>query len=184
MHLKYFLICIFIIGCIVGSMREEPKSNVHSGKITQYTQHQQREHRCMLWNLMHEARGEGTEGMLAVANVVANRVLSDKYPSTVCGVVLQKNQFSWTRDKAKVQQMFSGGSIGFKRSVQLQGTKDYLAYQRAVQIASMSVLELSRMVPRGGNKGTMHYAHRRVDNEWTRRMKVKYIVKNHVFYSI
>lgn len=122
--------------------------------------------------------------MLAVANVVANRVLSDKYPSTVCRVVLQKNQFSWTRDKAKVQQMFSGGYGAFKRSVQLQGTKDHLAYQRASSIASMSVLELSRMVPKGGNKGTMHYAHRKVDNEWTRRMKVKYTVKNHVFYSI
>ena len=138
----------------------------------------------MLWNLMHEARGEGTEGMLAVANVVANRVLSDKYPSTVCGVVLQKNQFSWTRDKVKVQQMFSGGYDGFKRAVQRQGTEDYLAYQRASSIASMSVLELSRRVPMGGNKGTMYYAHRKVDNEWTRKMKVQYTVKNHVFYSI
>ena len=165
-------------------MREEPKSNVQSGKITQYTKHQQREYRCMLWNLMHEARGEGTEGMLAVANVVANRVLSDKYPSTVCGVVLQKNQFSWTRDKTKLQQMLSGGYGAFKRSVQRQGTEDYLAYQRASSIASMSVLELSRMVPKGGNEGIMHYAHRQVDNEWTRRMKVKYTVKNHVFYSI
>lgn len=165
-------------------MREEPKSNAQSGKITQYTKHQQREYRCMLWNLMHEARGEGTEGMLAVANVVANRVMSNKYPSTVCGVVLQKNQFSWTRDKAKVQQMLSGGSGSFKRSVQRKGTEDYLAYQRASSIASMSVLELSRMVPKGGNEGTMHYAHWRVDNEWTRRMKVQYTVKNHVFYSI
>jgi hypothetical protein len=34
------------------------------------------------------------EGMLAVGTVVMNRVESGKYPSTVCGVVGQKNQFA------------------------------------------------------------------------------------------
>jgi spore germination cell wall hydrolase CwlJ-like protein len=34
------------------------------------------------------------EGMLAVGTVVMNRVESDKYPNTVCGVVGQKNQFA------------------------------------------------------------------------------------------
>jgi hypothetical protein len=34
------------------------------------------------------------EGMLAVGTVVMNRVESDKYPSTVCGVVGEKNQFA------------------------------------------------------------------------------------------
>jgi spore germination cell wall hydrolase CwlJ-like protein len=34
------------------------------------------------------------EGMLAVGTVVMNRVNSGKYPSTVCGVVGQKNQFA------------------------------------------------------------------------------------------
>jgi hypothetical protein len=34
------------------------------------------------------------EGMLAVGTVVMNRLQSDKYPNTVCGVVGEKNQFA------------------------------------------------------------------------------------------
>ena len=40
-----------------------------------------------------EARGEGYEGMLAVANVVINRVESDSFPSSIEGVITQQNQF-------------------------------------------------------------------------------------------
>lgn len=32
-----------------------------------------------------------------VAKTIINRVESSKFPNTACGVVYQKNQFSWTR---------------------------------------------------------------------------------------
>lgn len=134
----------------------------------------------MLWNLMHEARGEGTEGMRAVAAVVANRVLSGKYPNTICGVILQKNQFSWTQDRAKLQHMINASASSSKRSTMRYTGEDYLAYQRAVSIASRGITELSTAVPRG----VMHYAHKNVKNQWTRKMKVSYVVKNHVFYRM
>ena len=41
-----------------------------------------------------EAGGEGQDGMRAVATVVMNRVESDQFPDTVCGVVGQKGQFA------------------------------------------------------------------------------------------
>lgn len=47
-----------------------------------------------------EARGEGYEGMLAVANVVINRALSEKFPHTIIGVINQKNQFCPVRTGA------------------------------------------------------------------------------------
>ncbi len=34
------------------------------------------------------------DGMIAVGSVVMNRVESDAYPDTICGVVSQKNQFA------------------------------------------------------------------------------------------
>ena len=40
-----------------------------------------------------EAGGESYEGMVAVANVVLNRVASSKFPNTVQGVIYAKNQF-------------------------------------------------------------------------------------------
>lgn len=53
----------------------------------------------MARNIYHEARGESTKGMLAVAHVTMNRVLSGRFPDTVCAVVYQPKQFSWTSRK-------------------------------------------------------------------------------------
>jgi spore germination cell wall hydrolase CwlJ-like protein len=58
-----------------------------------------KEYDCMVLNLHHEARGEKTTGMIAVANVVLNRVKHRKFPNNVCSVVYQKHQFSWVKDK-------------------------------------------------------------------------------------
>lgn len=57
-----------------------------------------RELKCLAMNIYHEARGEPIEGQLAVAMVTMNRVYSGTYPDTVCKVVWQRRQFSWTHD--------------------------------------------------------------------------------------
>lgn len=44
---------------------------------------------CLAQALYHEARGEPETGQWAVANVILNRVVSKRYPSTICGVVFQ-----------------------------------------------------------------------------------------------
>lgn len=63
---------------------------------------------CLAHNIYFEARNESYEGMLAVATVTTNRVLSTKYPNTYCEVVWERRtsprtgrpvpQFSWTLD--------------------------------------------------------------------------------------
>lgn len=50
-------------------------------------------------NMYHEARGEGERGMRMVGEVTINRTASSLYPDTICGVVYQKNQFSWVSSK-------------------------------------------------------------------------------------
>jgi spore germination cell wall hydrolase CwlJ-like protein len=57
-----------------------------------------KETRCLALNVYFEARGEPAEGQLAVAMVTMNRVKSRHYPNSVCGVVWQRKQFSWTHD--------------------------------------------------------------------------------------
>lgn len=56
--------------------------------------------RCLVKNLYWEARGEDYKGMRAVAQVTLNRVKADQWPDTVCGVVRQPKQFSWTHQIA------------------------------------------------------------------------------------
>jgi spore germination cell wall hydrolase CwlJ-like protein len=59
---------------------------------------------CLTQAAYYEARGEGRDGMRAVAQVVLNRVRHPAFPKTVCGVVFQGAgrqtgcQFSFTCD--------------------------------------------------------------------------------------
>ena len=53
---------------------------------------------CLSQNVYFEARGEHTAGQLAVAMVTMNRVYSKRFPNSICKVVWQRKQFSWTHD--------------------------------------------------------------------------------------
>ncbi len=54
---------------------------------------------CLTANIYHEARGESFRGQLATAQVVLNRVADPRWPDTICAVVWQPKQFSWTHDR-------------------------------------------------------------------------------------
>jgi len=49
---------------------------------------------CLAHAIYYEARGEKFIGMLAVANVVMNRVSDPRYPKTVCEVTRQRSRTS------------------------------------------------------------------------------------------
>ena len=55
-----------------------------------------KQHECLAMNIYHEARGERMEGQIAVAQVTLNRAAHEEWPSTICDVVYQPKQFSWT----------------------------------------------------------------------------------------
>ena len=57
-----------------------------------------KEEYCLAQNIYFESRGEETEGQIAVAHVTMNRVVHKKFPNTICKVVWQNKQFSWTHD--------------------------------------------------------------------------------------
>ena len=57
---------------------------------------------CLATNIYREARGEPFEGQVAVAQVTLNRLADVRYPKTICGVVHQKNQFSWTNKYSNI----------------------------------------------------------------------------------
>ncbi len=54
---------------------------------------------CLACNIFHESGNQSLEGKIAVGAVTINRVKSIYYPNSICKVVWQKNQFSWTHDK-------------------------------------------------------------------------------------
>jgi N-acetylmuramoyl-L-alanine amidase len=56
-----------------------------------------REQECLAGAVYFESKGEPLAGQLAVAQVVLNRTTSGRFPSSVCGVVFQRSQFSFVR---------------------------------------------------------------------------------------
>lgn len=49
---------------------------------------------CLARAMYFESNRSSRDGMVAVGSVVMNRVRSDDFPSTICGVVGQHNQFA------------------------------------------------------------------------------------------
>lgn len=61
-----------------------------------------REVECLAKNIYFESRGENRVGQMAVAWVTLNRTEHKNWPSTICKVVYQPHQFSWTKMKLKI----------------------------------------------------------------------------------
>jgi spore germination cell wall hydrolase CwlJ-like protein len=90
------LISINLIVPVAKAQVEKKTTHVASQQFAQELQ-------CLAENIYFESASESFEGKLAVAQVTLNRVNSNKFPKTVCGVVKQKDiingvmvcQFSW-----------------------------------------------------------------------------------------
>jgi len=117
---------------------------------------------CLVENVYHEARGQSLLGQAAVAYVTLNRVRSPLYPNTVCGVVWQPNQFSWTED-GRSDRMTDLDAIG-----------------RAVDIA----LGVSRGKINDPTGGALHYyAHHKVKPRWSKH-GWRLILGDHTFVKL
>ena len=61
--------------------------------------HEELDFFCLAKNIFHEAGVEDELGMFAVAQVTINRVRHSNFPDTICDVVMQPSQFSWTNNR-------------------------------------------------------------------------------------
>jgi len=133
---------------------------------------------CLARNIYFEARGEGEEGMIAVAYTTLNRVMSDLYPSSICGVVYQgqrapdgqiiknKCQFSWVCD-GKIKEV-----------------SNLNHFDLAKRIANDVAYSYSR--ENDPTKGSLYYHAVKLNSkEPFKKMKVEKTVTigNHVFYK-
>ena len=116
---------------------------------------------CGAQNVYFESQGEPDLGMVAVSQVVINRVESSRWPSTVCKVVWQNKQFSWTHD-------------GKSDEIPLSST-----YQRRLWIKSVYMF----LVAYGKDitNGATHYHSVKVKPWWATNMQVTAHIGNHIF---
>jgi len=126
---------------------------------------------CLALNVYFEARGEKAEGQLAVALVTMNRMKSRHYPNSVCGVVWQKRQFSWTHDgKSDRPTDMRAWKLAKKiAQVTYQGYNKLSAHSR-------KALDLTR--------GALHfYAPGLASPYWAKVHSVTRIIGGHIFLT-
>lgn len=128
--------------------------------VAMLTRPMQHEVDCLTQNIVQEAPEESYEGKLAVATVTMNRVKSRSFPKTVCGVVYQKGQFSWTNNKRK--------SV-FSPSV----------YKAARQIAEEVLYQQKRLISIGN---ATYFHSTAVTPSWRLTMRPIRQIGVHIFY--
>ena len=116
---------------------------------------------CLAGTVYFESRGEPLNGQLAVAQVVINRAESSTFPSSYCGVVYQRSQFSFVK----------GGSMPRIR-------RGSAAWQNAKAIA--------RIAHEGhweSEAGDSLYFHAKyVRPSWSYRKTKRATISTHIFY--
>lgn len=55
---------------------------------------------CLAVGIYFESKSEPLEGQLAVGHVIADRASSGRFPSSYCGVLFQRGQFSFVRGQS------------------------------------------------------------------------------------
>ena len=118
---------------------------------------------CLTQALYFEARGEGLQGQVAVAEVILNRVDSGLYPRTVCGVFKQRGgggcQFSYVCDgKTKMREKDAADLAGRIARAMLDGA------------------------PRVLTDGATHFHTRGVRPSWSKRFARTASIGAHLFY--
>ena len=119
---------------------------------------------CLALNVYFEARSEPINSQFAVAEVTMNRVKSNAYPDSVCEVVWQRKQFSWTHD---------GKSDKPKNSY---------AWRLALAVAKSTLSDTngytSQLPP-----NTLHYHADYVSPYWVGQYKKVGTIGRHIFYK-
>ena len=118
-----------------------------------------REMECLAAGIYFESKSEPLAGQLAVGEVIENRAESGRFPSSYCGVLFQRGQFSFVRGKSWPAINKSGRQ-----------------WQNAVAIAKI----VDRDLKDSEVDNALFFHAKRVSPRW--RLKRIASVGNHVFY--
>lgn len=123
---------------------------------------------CLSEALYFEARGESVKGQFAVAEVILNRVSSEAFPNTICGVVHQGTG-------KKYQCQFTYTCDG-----QSEAIHEPAAFAQVGKVARLMI----DGAPRALTEGATHYHTRAVNPRWARKFAKTAQIGVHMFYRM
>lgn len=150
---------LVVISLIIVSIWAATSAHSHT--------HNEKETYCLAQNMFFEARGESTEGQLMVAAVTINRANHDSFPNTICGVVWQRKQFSWTHD-------------GKHDNPNRMGKTDRLEWQKIKHLAELVLNEPNHILPK---TKAIYYHAIYTKPWWVNHYVYLTTVGRHIFYK-
>lgn len=121
---------------------------------------------CLSEAIYHEARGEDIVGQFAVAEVILNRVDSERYPNSICGVV---HQNAHRRNACQFSYACNGRS---------RAMADAQARVIAAQVADILMSGVEREL----TSGATHFHATWVTPSWSRTYERTARYGVHIFY--
>ena len=125
---------------------------------------------CLALNVYWEARGEDRQGQEAVAHVTLNRVNSDAFPNSICGVV--KQSFT-SEEEEKVSCQFSWWCDGRPDT-----PADNPVWEKARYIAWAAAT--GRIAD--PTNGALYFYHEQVAPTWIAQLHHTATIGVHLFY--
>ena len=122
--------------------------------------------------LYGEARGERTEGKIAVAHVIQNRQQDPRWPNSIGEVCIQNKQFScWNQNDPNYP-------ILVNKLFETRNTDPHKAWRECLWVAG-GVL---RGYLADNTLGANHYHTKSIRPSWSEKMTVTVEIGNHIFY--
>ena len=126
------------------------------------------EHRCLSEALYYEARGEGTQGEKAVAEVVYHRMNSGNYGHSICAVVYEGAGHP-------------GCQFSFTCNGDLKRRKEAHAWTQAERVAAQILT--GQAWRKNSTEGATNYHAVTVMPDWAPTLEKTTQIGNHVFYK-
>jgi spore germination cell wall hydrolase CwlJ-like protein len=126
------------------------------------------EHRCLSEVMYYEARGEGTDGEMAVAEVVFHRLRHGNYGHSICGVVYEG-------------AASSGCQFSFACNGEMAQRKSPVAWH-STEILAARILA-GQIALRDITGDATHFHAISVSPDWADNMERTVQIGNHIFYK-
>lgn len=118
---------------------------------------------CLAANIYYEGRNQPALGQLAIGLTTTVRAREGNWPSSICGVVHQPNQFSWVGKKNK------------------QPKWDQMSYLRSLSLANQILSgDFDNLLPLFS---PTYFHTTKVNPKWSQHMSKLAVINDHIFYE-
>lgn len=194
--MKYTIITTFLVVLtasigFAGNLRSETiNPDVTKIEVGQelYNQKTHPAEYCLAQNIYYESRTDNIAGQAAVADVVLNRVLDERWPNNICDVIYQGPKYeSWNTKKdpnlSDEERIYFPVRNRCQFSWYCDGKPDQPrnedAWRKAQELA-YQMIHFRKF--RGISEGSTHYHATYVNPKWNRNMRMIGRIGLHIFY--